>query len=414
MIHTNNLRHLPSFDQAECNAAADPVGVARAASNAEEGGILARMRVAIVHDYLNQYGGAERVLEALHDLFPDAPVYTSVYDAAAMPPWYSSWDIRTSFMQRLPGWRRHFRRYFLLYPSAFESFDLSDYDLILSSSSAYAKGVIPPAGALHICYCHTPMRFAWRADDYMRRERIGGIQRSLLPILLTYVRLWDAVASDRVDVFVANSRAVADRIWRYYRRDSVIVAPPVDLPPYVERTPEEFYLAGGRLIPYKRIDLAVRAFTTLGLPLRVFGNGRDREALQEVAGPNIEFLGYIDDATRRELFATCRAFVFPGEEDFGITPLEAMAAGRPVIAYGAGGALDTVVSGKTGRFFAQPTVASLAAAVLASRSDSYDPLVIRRHAEQFSRERFVAQMRSLIEETVQGQLPSVHALDLAR
>ncbi|GAB4431337.1 MAG: glycosyltransferase [Chloroflexi bacterium OHK40] len=359
------------------------------------------MRVAIVHDYLNQYGGAERVLEALHALYPEAPVYTSLYDAEAMPDEYRHWDIRTSFMQRLPGWRQHFRRYFLLYPTAFESFDLSAYDLVLSSSSAFAKGVIPRPGAVHICYCHTPMRFAWRTSDYVSREGIRGLQGAILPFALTYVRLWDVVTSDRVDAFVANSHEVARRIHRYYRREAEVIPPPVDLPPYAPQPAEEYYLAGGRLIPYKRIELIVEAFTRLRLPLKIFGDGRDRARLERIAGPTIEFLGWVDEPTRRDLFARCRAYIFPGEEDFGITPLEAMAAGRPVIAYRAGGALETVVDGVTGRFFHEPSAAAVAAAVAATRSDRYDPLSIRRHAEQFGRARFLKRMRALVEETIE-------------
>jgi len=359
------------------------------------------MRVAIVHDYLNQYGGAERVLEALHALYPEAPVYTSLYDAEAMPDEYRHWDIRTSFMQRLPGWRQHFRRYFLLYPTAFESFDLSAYDLVLSSSSAFAKGVIPRPGAVHICYCHTPMRFAWRTSDYVSREGIRGLQGAILPFALTYVRLWDVVTSDRVDAFVANSHEVARRIHRYYRREAEVIPPPVDLPPYAPQPAEEYYLAGGRLIPYKRIELIVEAFTRLRLPLKIFGDGRDRARLERIAGPTIEFLGWVNEPTRRDLFARCRAYIFPGEEDFGITPLEAMAAGRPVIAYRAGGALETVVDGVTGRFFHEPSAAAVAAAVAATRSDRYDPLSIRRHAEQFGRARFLKRMRALVEETIE-------------
>jgi glycosyltransferase involved in cell wall biosynthesis len=360
------------------------------------------MRVAIIHDYLNQYGGAERVLEALHDLYPDAPVYTSIYDPAAMPAAYRAWDIRTSWMQRLPGWRRAFRAYFLLYPSAFESFDLSGYDLILSSSSAYAKGIVPAARARHICYCHTPMRFAWRTDAYVEREGIAGLGRVVLSILLTYVRLWDVATTPRVDVFVANSREVAGRIRRYYGREATVIAPPVDLLPYCPAPTEAFYLAGGRLIPYKRLDLAVRAFSALGLPLKIFGTGRDRAALEAAAAPNVEFLGYVSEDRRRELFARCRAFIFPGEEDFGITPLEAMAAGRPVIAYAAGGALDSIIDGVTGRFFYDQSAAALAAAVAASRGDSYDMQAIRRHAEGFSRDVFLARMRELIGDQVKG------------
>jgi glycosyltransferase involved in cell wall biosynthesis len=357
------------------------------------------MRVAIVHDYLNQYGGAERVLEALHELYPDAPVFTSIYDPEAMPAAYQSWDIRTSWMQRLPGWRRAFRSYFLLYPSAFESFDLSGYDLILSSSSAYAKGVIPAPGARHICYCHTPMRFAWRTDAYVEREQIAGLRRAVLSILLTYVRLWDVATTSRVDLFVANSHEVAGRIRRLYGREARVVPPPVDLPPFRPAAPGDFYLAGGRLIPYKRLDLAVRAFAALGLPLKIFGAGRDRATLEEMAAghTNIEFLGHISEEHRRGLFERCRAFVFPGEEDFGITPLEAMAAGRPVIAYAAGGALDSVIEGQTGRFFHQQSAAALAAAVAASRGDIYDASAIRSHAERFGRDIFAARMRALIE-----------------
>jgi glycosyltransferase involved in cell wall biosynthesis len=361
------------------------------------------LRVAIVHDYLNQYGGAERVLEAIHELFPQAPVYTSIYDANAMPESYRSWDIRTSWMQHLPGWRRFFRHYMPLYPSAFEGFDLNGYDLVLSSSSAFAKGVIPSPDAHHICYCHTPMRFAWRTDAYVERERLNGPLRSLLSMLLPYVRLWDVVSTARVDTFVANSRAVAARIRRYYGRDALVIHPPVDLPRYQPQPHEHFFLAGGRLIPYKRLDLAVEAFTALGLPLKIFGDGRDRAALQAIAGPNIEFLGHVSEAERCALFNRCQAFIFPGEEDFGITPLEAMAAGRPVIAYAAGGALDTVIEGVTGRFFHEPNTAALIDTVQQLLNDDYYPDTIRQHAESFGREVFLDKMRSLIHDLVVRQ-----------
>jgi glycosyltransferase involved in cell wall biosynthesis len=218
-----------------------------------------------------------------------------------------------------------------------------------------------------------------------------------LPVALSYVRLWDVATTPRVDQFIANSREVAARIKRYYGRASQIIPPPVDLSPYRPWAPGSFYLAGGRLIPYKRLDLAVRAFTALGLPLKIFGDGRDRERLQLLAGPNIEFLGQIAEEQRRELFAGCRAFIFPGEEDFGITPLEAMSAGRPVIAYAAGGALETVVKGITGRFFAEQSAAALAVAVAESQHDQYDSALIRRHAESFGRDVFLARMREVID-----------------
>ncbi len=354
-------------------------------------------RVALVHDYLNQYGGAERVLEALHELFPDAPVYTSIYDPAAMPPAYRTWDIRPSWMQRLPAWRKHFRKYFLLYPAAFESFDLSAYDLIISSSSAYAKGVIPRPDATHVCYCHTPMRFGWRTGDYVAREAINGRAGTLLQMLLPLLRTWDVVSSQRVDCFIANSREVAARIRRYYGRAAVIIPPPVDLPPYRPGAAEEFYLTGGRLVPYKRIDLVVTAFTRLKLPLVVFGDGRDRARLEALAGPTVRFVGRVDEATLRDLYRRCRAYITAGEEDAGIQPVEAMAAGRPVIAYAAGGVRETVIEGLTGCFFHEQSAAALAAAVARSRTIAWDADAIRRHAEQFGRERFKERVLATID-----------------
>jgi glycosyltransferase involved in cell wall biosynthesis len=363
------------------------------------------MRVALVHDYLNQYGGAERVLEALHDLYPHAPVYTSIYDPDAMPAAYRAWDIRPSFMQQLPAWRTHFRHYFLLYPAAFESFDLSEYDLIISSSSAYAKAVIAPPHALHICYCHTPMRFAWRTRDYLEREEIGGGKRLLVSLLLTWLRTWDVASAGRVDVFVSNSREVAQRIGRYYGREAVVIPPPVDVAPYAPRPAEDWYLAGGRLVPYKRLGIAIEAFNRLGLPLTVFGEGRDRAALQAQAAPNITFVGHVSEQQRHDLLARCRAFLFPGMEDFGITPVEAMAAGRPVIAYAGGGALETIVEGVTGRFFRPQSAGALAAAVAHERCDSYDAQTIRRHAEGFGRAVFLERMRRLIDEQLAQRRP---------
>lgn len=357
------------------------------------------MRVAIVHDYLNQYGGAERVLEALHTLFPQAPVYTSIYDAATMPEHMRSWDIRTSWMQALPGWKRFFRAYFLLYPSAFERFDLSSYELILSSSSAYAKGIIPGPDARHVCYCHTPMRFAWRTAAYVEREGFSTITRIALSCLLGYLRSWDVSTTRRVHRFIANSQEVAARIRHSYGREAIVIPPPVDLPDFEASAPGDYYLTGGRLIPYKRIDLAIQACNALRLPLKIYGTGRDRAALEALAGPTIEFVGYVSEVQRRALFAGCRAFLFPGEEDFGITPLEAMAAGRPVIAYAAGGALDTIVPGLNGRFFQQQNAAALAVAIAAERTEHYDAQAIRHYAEGFSTERFLSRIRAVLEES---------------
>jgi glycosyltransferase involved in cell wall biosynthesis len=342
------------------------------------------MRLAIVHDYLNQYGGAERVLEALHGLFPRAPIFTSMYDPTRLPNFYRQYDIHTSFMQRLPGVTTHHQAYLPLYPVAFESFDFSDYDVVLSNSSAWCKGVVTTPETVHICYCLTPMRFAWRYRDYVERERLGRLLRLGLPAAMTALRVWDVTSSQRVDRFLAISRAVAARINKYYGRQATIVYPPVDTRRFATtRPPGNYYLIVSRLVPYKRVDLAVEAFNRLGLPLKVVGDGRDHAALRDRAAPNVEFLGRVSDPEVVALIQGCRGFLFPGEEDFGITPVEAQAAGRPVVAYGAGGALDTVLDGETGVHFGEQTVASLISGVRRLESLSLDSVRIADHARRF-------------------------------
>jgi glycosyltransferase involved in cell wall biosynthesis len=362
----------------------------------EQGG---DMQVALVHDYLNQYGGAERVLEVLHELFPEAPVYTSIYDPQAMPKDWKRWDIRTSFMQRLPWWRRLFRLYLPCYPLAFELFDLRAYDLILSSSSSFAKGVIPPDGAVHLCYCHNTPRFFWNTAIYLEHERVGRLARLLLMPIIHQLRIWDVTASTRVDAFIANSSTVAGRIARFYRREATIIYPPVPVASFtVGQEPGSYFLTGGRLIPYKRFDLAVAACSKLELHLIIYGDGRDRARLESLAGPSVEFRGWVSEKELRQLHQGCRAYIFPGEEDFGITPLEAMACGRPVIAYAAGGALETVVEGKTGIFFPKQEVASLIEALRVFQDANYHPATIRRHAESFDTERFKEQIWGSVRE----------------
>ena len=342
------------------------------------------MRVALVHDYLNQYGGAERVLEALHHLYPDAPVYTSIYDPASMPAHFKSWDIRTSFLQRIPLARQLHRSFLLLYPTAFESFDLRGYDVVVSNSSAWSKFVITPPETLHVCYCLTPMRWAWNYEEYVEREQLGGIVRRVLPFAVHYLRKRDTATASRVDRFIGISRAVVARIAKYYGREADLIAPPVDTQSVpVGDGPGDSYLVASRLVPYKRIDLAVVACSRLGVPLTVVGDGRDRSRLEALAGPTIRFVGRLPDRGVYETMARSRAFLFPGEEDFGIAPVEAMAAGRPVIAYAAGGALDTVIDGVTGCLFSPQTVEALADRLRAFNPDDFEPSAIRQHAMRF-------------------------------
>jgi glycosyltransferase involved in cell wall biosynthesis len=349
------------------------------------------MRVALVHDYLNQMGGAERVLMAFHEIFPAAPIYTSIYDPQRVDPAFQQMDIRTSFMQKLPFVKKHHQPFLPLYPFAMETLDLRDYDLVLSSSSAFAKGIITKPQTLHICYCHTPMRWCWNYEEYVEREQLGKTARGVLPFLITGLRVWDQTTAMRVDHFIANSPVVAERIHKYYRREAVVIPPPVEVrrfpfDPHVEI--EDYFLIVSRLIPYKRIDLAIEACNRLQQPLVIIGGGRDEERLRKLAGPTIRFLGRLSDQEVLHYYTHCRALLFPGEEDFGITPLEAQASGRPVIAYGAGGALASIVDGVTGVFFREQTVESLAEALATFREQHFNPHIIRNHALEFDMPRF--------------------------
>jgi glycosyltransferase involved in cell wall biosynthesis len=372
------------------------------------------MKVALVHDYLNQMGGAERVVMALHEIFPDAPIYTSIYDPDRVDPAFRQMDIRTTFMQKLPLVTKHHQPYLPFYPFAMESLDLRGYDLVLSSSSAFAKGVITKPGTTHICYCHTPMRWCWNYAEYVEREQLGRMARSILPFLITGLRIWDQTSATRVDHFIANSPVIAERIAKYYRRESVVIPPPVDAArfPFDPATqPEDYFLSVGRLIPYKRVDLAIQACNMLGLPLVVIGNGRDEEPLKKLAGPTIRFTGRLSDEEVLHYFSHCRAFLFPGEEDFGITPLEAQASGRPVIAYGAGGALASVVEGVTGLFFREQTAKSLAAVLASFDEREFDPQTIRNHALEFDLPRFQRRILQFIEAKMPQSQTDVRSLE---
>lgn len=358
------------------------------------------MKVALVHDYLNQAGGAERVVTSLHELFPSAPIYTTIVDHATLWPGLRGADIRPTFMQHLPGWKRHFKAYLPIYPLAIETLNLRGYDLVISSSSAFAKAARVSDGAKHICYCHTPMRFAWDFGRYMERESFGSPVRYALKPVIAALRRWDVHTAARPDRFLANSSVVAERIRLRYGRTADIVFPPVDLDRYApspEPGNDDYYLIVSRLIGYKRIDLAVRAFTQLGRRLMIIGDGPDRAALQTIAGPTIEFRGRLDDAAVAAAYARCRGLVFPGEEDFGIVPLEANASGKPVVAFRAGGALDTVVDGQTGIFFTEQSPAALAAAVQRCDSSAWPPLALRRHAERFDTRVFKQNITAVVD-----------------
>jgi len=361
------------------------------------------MKVAIVHDWLNQQGGAEAVLTALVDLLPGAPVYTSIYAPASMPAAFRGWPIQTTWMDRLPAIHRRHQPYLLLYPLAFGGLHLEGYDLVISNKSAFCLGIETSPGTRHLCYCLTPTRFVWDYDAYVGQEEASRLARVLVRPFLGALQRWELAAAGRVNTFISISREVQARVRRIYGRESSIIFPPVDTARFaLADDHDDYFLIVSRLVPYKRIDLAVQAFTQLNLPLWIAGSGRDVARLRALAGPTVRFLGRIPDDALGNLLARCRAFVFPGVEDFGIAPVEAMASGRPVIAYAGGGALESVVEGVTGTFFAEQTPVSLADAVRRFEASAFDPDAIRAHARQFDVSVFRAGMRAAIANELGG------------
>jgi glycosyltransferase involved in cell wall biosynthesis len=360
-------------------------------------------RIAIFHDNFAQMGGAEKVAEEIHALLPGAMLHSTLAVPEILSAKLCEAKIKTSWMQHLPALKRHFRHYFLFYPLAVETVDLSGYDLIVSSCFGYAKGLRKRRDAVHVCYCHTPMRWVWRYDDYSERAGFGRLTRKLLPILLAGLKRWDLRASRRPDYFISNSHVVAERIKKLYGRDSVVIPPPIDVCRFQpDATQEDYYLVLSRLVPYKRIDLAIEACTRLNRRLLIVGDGPDRAHLEKLAGPSISFLGRQPDEAVARYAARCRALLFPGEEDFGMTPLEVNAAGRPVIAFRAGGALETVVEGVTGLFFNQPTTLSLARAIEDFEFYSWDSAVLRAHACKFDRAIFRDRLLEFLHEVAPG------------
>src|SRR5687768_3940724 len=337
-------------------------------------------------------GGAENVLLVLHDLFPDAPIFTTIYEPSLVHPAFKRMDIRTTFMQRLPFVHRHHQAFLPVFPFAIESIDLRGYDVVLSMSSAWSKNVVTRPEQCHVNYCLTPMRFAWTFEEYVARERLADWQKPLLLPVVMGLRAWDVAGANRVDHFAGISATVNRRIRKYYRRDSALIHPPVETAPLAARAAEAgddgYFLVVARLIPYKRIDLAIEACNRLGVPLKILGEGRDRARLRAMAGPTVEFLGWVDEETKRRHLRRCRAFIFPAEEDFGIAPVEAIASGRPVVAFAAGGALDVVEEGKTGLLFDRQTPEALADQLAAVAERRWDGPTLAAHASRFATEAF--------------------------
>lgn len=356
------------------------------------------MKTALVHDYLNQRGGAERVFAHFVRAWPEAPVYTALYEAREVGDLVPADRVRTSFLQRFPAHSRAFRLYAPFYPRAFESFDLSAYDVIVSSTTAWAKGVRTRPGAVHVCYINTVSRFVFDEARYVGGFGPATLARPLVRLLAE----WDVRAASRPTRFVANSRNVAERVRRWYGRDADVLPCPVDVDRFTVGSGQGgYYVVVSRLLPYKGIDTAIAACAIAGVPLHVIGVGPDERRLKALAlGTKTTFHGSVDDATRNALVGDARAAILPGEEDFGLVPLEAAAAGRPTIAYGAGGALETIVDGVTGTFFLDRSANSLADAIRAFDPDRYDPRALRGHAEEFRPERFIARLRAIVDETL--------------
>jgi len=359
-------------------------------------------KVAIVCDWLTDMGGAERVILALHKLYPNAPIYTSIYNRVNLPQ-FSEADVRTSFLQSMPGAKHRHQRYLAQMPLAFESFDLDDYDVVISSSHSCAKGVITKPDTLHVSYCHSPPRYLWDGSHQYVNEYPWPkiLKKTLIPSILHHLRIWDRAAADRVDLYVANSHYVASRIEKYYRHDSRVIHPPVELQPFEVVEKDDYYLAVGRLIPYKRFDLIVQAFNELKRPLKIVGVGNQLKKLQKLASSNVEFLGMVSEESLHSYYKYAKALIFPQVEDFGITPLEAMGAGCPVIAYGAGGALETVKDKESGLFFDEQTVESLGEAVRTFEAMHFDPAVVRAQAEKFDSEVFAREFADFVDDAWQ-------------
>lgn len=363
---------------------------------------FSKLKVALVHDWLVSRGGGERVLKTLHDAFPHAPIYTLVYDGSNAPSWTKECDIRTTYIQKWPGAKSHHKMLLGFMPKAWESLDFSGYDLVISSCSSCCKGIITGPETLHVCLCYSPTRYLWDLY-YEYLENASAFKRPFIKSVVHKVRMWDYLAAQRPNIFVADSDFVGKRISKFYRRESITLHPGLSCESFrgAPAEPEDYYLVVSRFVRYKRVDLAIEACNLLGRHLVVIGSGGEEESdLKSIAGDTVEFVGQVSDEELRRYYSHAKAFLFPGLEDYGLTPVEAQAAGTPVLAFGQGGALETVVNGETGLFFFEQTPESVAACiesfegngVSCSRED------IKRHASRFSEEEYMAELKSLIEE----------------
>ncbi len=359
------------------------------------------MKIALVHDYLAQDGGAERVLRSLHQMWPEAPIFT-LFAEKNLVKGFEGADIRESYLAHLPFGRTRYQWYLALMPQAFEHFDFSSFDVVISSTSAWAKGILTPPETLHICYCHTPTRYLWtESHEYIADLKYPKIIKLLLPRLMHKLRIVDRAGADRVDLFVANSKTVKDRIQKYYQRPSEVIFPPVDVSgASIARPLDDYFISGGRLVPYKRFDLIIETFNRLKQKLIIFGDGPAYKDLKQRSKPNIVFTGRISDEEKMKLLSRSYAFIHPQLEDFGITPVESMAVGRPVIAYGRGGALETVIPGVTGVFFYKQSWESIFEVLENFNPSVWNSEIIQAHAKKFSTDVFQTRMKEFVEKSL--------------
>jgi len=365
------------------------------------------MKIALTHDHLFQIGGAEKVLLEMIQLFSKSPVYTLIDNMGEN--FSKNVKIHTSSIQNLPFAKRHFKWYLPFMAMAWEKFDFSKYDVVISSASAFAKGILVPPKTLHICYCHSPTRYLW-SDTHQYIEELNQplIIKKFLPLILNYQRMWDFAAAQRVDKFIANSHFVAKRIKKYYRRESDVIYPPVNVNRFkTSSEPENYFIIVSRLRPYKRVDIAIKAFNQLGLPLLIVGSGEEEKRLKKIAKDNIKFLGEVNENKKIELLSKATAFIHPQEEDFGIAAVEAMASGLPVIAYRRGGALETVIENETGSFFKEQTWESLADTIIRQDFGIFDRQKIKKTVEKFSNENFRSNLNNYITKSYQEYQGSI-------